>query len=88
MENHMYSSKQAISAMLRSMGPQSLDTLMLECRIHATDEPDLQSVKKALAEMIESGEVFTDDDEYSLNAEDFEPSKLIHFSQFIVKAFD
>lgn len=87
-ENPVYTSKQAISALLGSDGPQSFDTLVLECRIQATDKPDVQSVKSVLAEMIESNEVFTDGYEYSTNADDFDKSKLIHFSEFLIKAFD
>jgi hypothetical protein len=53
----MHTSKQAINAMLCSMGPQSFDALVLECRIQATDKPDVQSVKRTVGEMIESGQV-------------------------------
>lgn len=84
----MYTSKQAIAAMLASTGPQGFDTLVLECRIQATDKPDVQAVKTALAEMIESGAVFTDGRDFSDDADDFEPTTLVHFSEFLVKAFE
>jgi hypothetical protein len=66
----MYTSKQAITDMIRAMGPQDLSALVRECRTQATDNPTRESVKAALVEMVTAGEMFTDGEVYSDNPDD------------------
>ncbi len=84
----MYTSKQAILAMLATEGAQDLSTLVLECRIQATDKPSEQSVRLLLADMLDAGELFTDGNEYSANQRDFINTKMIHCFDFLRQAFD
>lgn len=78
----------AILAMLDTAGPQGFDDLLLECRVQLADPPTAPAVRQALAQMIEAGEVFTDGQTYSRHAEDFGASSLIHFSTYLLQAFD
>jgi len=84
----MYTSKQAVKALLDEMGAQDLATIVLECKIQTSDEPDETSVRRLLAVLLNEGEVFSDGKVFSSHPDEIDPAHLIHCSDFLLKAFE
>lgn len=83
----MYTSQQVVMALLDELGAQDLATIVLECKIQATDYPDENSVRGLLAHLMDKGVVFSDGKVFSSHPDEIAHGKLVHCVDFLKKAF-
>jgi hypothetical protein len=83
----MYTSKQAVKALLDEAGAQDLATIVFECKIQASDAPNEASVRRLLAVLLDAGEVFSDGEVFASHPDEIDQTRLVHCSDFLLKAF-
>lgn len=84
----MYTSRQVIFSLLSEAGAQDFATILLECKIQASDAPSEESVRRLLADLLESGDLFSDGKVFSSHPDEISKTSLLHCSDFLVKAFE
>ena len=84
----MYTSRQAVFSLLNDAGAQDLATIILECKIHASDAPGEESVRRLLAGLLDCGDLFSDGTVFSSHPDEISKTNLLHCSAFLVKAFE
>lgn len=84
----MSTPRQIILKYLNKFGAQRFDAIFLECKTHAKEPTEADSVKGLLNRLIEAGDIFTDGDFFSSHPSEIAPDVLKHFSFFVLKGVE
>ncbi|MBC3874253.1 hypothetical protein [Undibacterium flavidum] len=84
----MYTSQQAVMALLDELGAQDFATIVLECKIQATDSPDENAIRRLLANLLDEGVLFSDGVVFSSHSDEIAHGNLVHCVDFLKKAFE
>ena len=74
--------------LLNDSGGQDLATIILECENRSTTIVDPGRVHWLLAEMVKSGDVFTDGTIFASHPDEIASGSLVHCTKFLIQAFE